>query len=175
MNTGNGLGEHACPQGALVLSPTALLSLRPCARLPRTTKNSSQKIFQPPRFPHCKHPVDYCSSVLARVQLRSQHSSKSAMASTVCRIRSKWLRLYFEALFEEAILAVEHPLVTHTHTHTNSLPKCSPNTRVLLVLILPLLTPYLPCKIHRQNLFVTTAFPSESAFISTCLYTQRCL
>ena len=139
VNTGNGLGERACSQAALVLSPTALLLLRPCVCLPRMTKNSSQQIFQPPRFPHCKHPVDYCSSVLARVQLRSYHSSKSARASTVYRIWSKWLRLYSEALFEEAILAVEHPLVTHTHTHTHSLSQnASPSTRILLVLLLPL-------------------------------------
>lgn len=74
VNTGNGPEERACSQAALVLSPTALLSLRPCVHLPRTTKHSPQQTFQPRRFPQHRPPW-----TAAPVRLLERSSDRAAL------------------------------------------------------------------------------------------------
>ena len=137
VNTGNGLGEHACSQAALALPPQL------CSRSGPNDRNSLQQVSQPPRSPRGRH-LRSAAPVLSRAQLRPHHSPKSPTPPLSvgygpndwdCILKPSLRRLY---LLSGCTTPTSH---THTHTHTHALSlsqNVSPNTRILLVLLLPL-------------------------------------
>ena len=141
----------------------------------QTTETSSQQISQPPRSPTADT-VHYGSSVLSRAQLRPCHSSNLQRPPLSvgygpndwdCILKPSLRRLY---LLSGCTTPTSHTH-THTHTHSLSLSKCFPKYQDTFGPAfasgrgIAKLKSYLPCKIRRQNPFVTTAFPNEK-----CLY-----